>query len=207
MPPVEREAYRRLRANVFSLQKDHQLKNLMITSPEDGEGKSTITYNLAVSIAQLGQSVLVIDCDMRRSSQHILFNVLNDVGLTTVLEKKVSLSDAIQETHIRSLEVLTSGPHVDDPTKLLGSAYMADLLLELAPKYDIILLDTPAVLPVVDTAMLAPVVDGVLIVARCGKTDRESILLVQSQIADLRAKPLGWILNDAPIRPSTYHTA
>jgi len=206
MPPAEREAYRRLRANVFSLQKDHQLKSLMITSPEDGEGKSTITYNLAVSIAQLGFSVLVIDCDMRRSNQHILFNVLNDVGLTTVLEKKVSLSDAIQETHIRSLDVLTSGPRVEDPTKLLGSAYAADLLLELAPKYDVILLDTPAVLPVVDVAMLAPIVDGILIVARCGKSSRESILSVQSQIADLRARPLGWILNDAPIRASSYHT-
>jgi capsular exopolysaccharide synthesis family protein len=207
MPAQGREAYRRLRTTVFSLQKDNQLRNLMITSPEEAEGKSTVTYNLALSIVQLGYSTLIIDCDMRKPTQHMLLSLPNQVGLSTVLEKKVSIRDAIQASSVPNLDVLTSGPRVDDPTQLLASPYMNDLLLELAAKYDIVLLDTPAMLPVVDSATLAQVVDGVLMVVRCGKSKRETILEGQAQFSELRARLLGLVVNEAPIQPSVYHTA
>jgi len=207
MAPSEREGYRRLRASVFTLQRDNQLKTLMITSPDNDEGKSTIVSNLATSIAQLGRSVLVIDCDLRQPSQYLLFDLPNEIGLSTVLDKKVSLSEAIQPTAIAGLHVLTSGPVPDDPPKLLASPFMLDLLRELAPKYDFILLDTPAAMPVVDTTVLAPLADGVLLVVRFGRSQRDAVLATHDQIADVQAKLMGVVVNEAPVRASPYHTA
>jgi polysaccharide biosynthesis transport protein len=207
MAPSEKEGYRRLRASVFTLQRDNHLKTLMITSPDNDEGKSTIVANLATSIAQLGRSVLVIDCDMRQPSQHSLLDLPNDIGLSTVLEKKVSLSEAIQPTSVPSLSVLTSGPVADDPPKLLASPFMSDMLRELAPKYDVILLDTPAAMPVVDTTVLAPLADGILLVVRFGHSQREALLATQDQINEVQAKIMGVVVNEAPVRTSPYYTA
>jgi non-specific protein-tyrosine kinase len=207
MAPSGQEGYRRLRASVFSLQRDNQLRTLLVTSPDNDEGKSTIVCNLAQSVALLGRTVLVIDCDLRQPSQHILYDLPNAVGLSTVLEKKVSLSEAIQSTPMPGLHVLTSGPRPEDPPKLLASSYMTDLLRELAPRYDVILLDTPAATPVVDTTVLAPLADGVLLVVRLGKSQRDALLSTQDQINDVQANLVGVVLNEAPVRPSPYHTA
>ena len=206
LAPSEREGYRRLRASIFSLQSDNHLKTLMVTSPDNDEGKSTIVYNLAMSIAQLGRSVLVIDGDMRQPCQQQLFELPNTVGLSTVLEKKVSLSEAIQSTSVPGLQVLTSGPTPEDPPQLLASSYMGDMLRELTPKYDVILLDTPAALPVVDTTVLAPLTDGVLLVVRLGKSRRDALLATRNQIDEVRARLIGVVLNEAPVRPSPYHS-
>jgi len=207
MAPSGREGYRRLRASVFSLQRDNQLKTLLVTSPDNDEGKSTVVCNLAQSVALLGRRVLVIDCDLRQPSQHTLFSLPNTVGLSTVLEKKVSLSEAIQPTAMPGLCILTSGPRPDDPPKLLASAYMMDLLRELAPKFDVILLDTPAATPVVDTTVLAPLTDGVLLVVRLGRSQRDALLTTQDQIKEVQANLVGVVLNEAPVRASPYHTA
>lgn len=207
MLPVGRESYRRLRANLFALRRNMELKTVMISSPQEDEGKSTITYNLAMSVAQLGHSVLVMDCDMRNPSQHKLFEIPNTVGLSTVLEKKISLSEALQEVGIHNLRVLTSGPTPSDPTQLLSSEYMKDLLREMSPRFDIILLDSPAVLPVVDMALLAPIVNGVLLVIRSGKTNRHAVMTAHSQIEEVQGQILGVVMNDANVKLSQYHTA
>jgi succinoglycan biosynthesis transport protein ExoP len=206
LAPSGREGYRRLRASIFSLQKDYKLKTLMVTSADNDEGKSTVVYNLALSISQLGRSVLVIDGDMRQPCQHGLFELPNTVGLSTVLEKKVSLSEAIQETPVPGLHVLTSGPTPEDPPQLLASPFMSDLLRELDPRFDVILLDTPAATPVVDTTILAPLVDGVLLIVRLGKSQREALLTTRDQISDAQAKLIGVVLNEAPVRASPYHS-
>jgi polysaccharide biosynthesis transport protein len=206
LAPSGREGYRRLRANIFSLQNDDNLKTLLVTSPDNGEGKSTVVYNLAMSVAQLGRSVLVIDCDMRQPCQHTLFELPNSIGLSTVLEKKVSYSEAIQDTSVPGLRVLTSGPTPQDPPQLLASPFMNDMLRELAPKFDVIILDTPAAAPVVDTTILAPLVDGVLLVVRVGRSQRDALSAMRDQIDDVQARLIGVVLNEAPIRSSPYHS-
>jgi capsular exopolysaccharide synthesis family protein len=207
MTPAAREAYRRLRVNIFALQKDDALKIVMITSADAGEGKSTIVANLAMSIAQLGRSVLVIDCDMRKPRQHELFELPNSVGLSTVLQKKVSVSEALQSTTHHNLQVLTSGPIPNDPTELLTLSYMRDLLQELALKFDFVLLDTPAFIPVIDAAVLAPMADGVLQVIRSGQSREDAIQATHSQIAEMQARLIGVVMNDMPkVAASYYHS-
>ncbi|MEO8606476.1 MAG: polysaccharide biosynthesis tyrosine autokinase [Chloroflexota bacterium] len=206
LAPSGREGYRRLRAGIFSLQQEDNLKTLMVTSPDNDEGKSTVVYNLAMSIAQLGRTVLVIDGDMRQPCQHSLFELPNTIGLSTVLERKVSISEAIQETTVPGLHLLSSGPTPQDPPQLLATAFMRDTLRELAPKFDIILLDTPAAVPVVDTTILAPLADGVLLVVRLGKSQRDALLATRDQIDDVQAHLIGVVLNEASVRPSPYHS-
>ncbi|MBZ0282927.1 MAG: polysaccharide biosynthesis tyrosine autokinase [Anaerolineae bacterium] len=207
MPPIQREAYRRLRVNIFSLQKDMSLKTILVTSGETDEGKSTIVSNLAMSIAQLGLRVLIVDCDLRRPTQHKIFNLPNEIGLSTVLEKKVSLTEAIQSTNVQNLKVLTSGLLPDDPTALLTSSYMKNVLQELGPKFDIVLLDAPALMPVIDSAVLAPLADGVLQIVRCGQSRSDTIANTLAQIAEVQAHPIGLVLNDTPRRMSNYYTS
>jgi len=207
MPPVQREAYRRLRVNIFSLQKDMPLKTILVTSGETDEGKSTIVSNLAMSISQLGSKVLIVDCDLRRPSQHKIFNLPNEVGLSTVLEKKVSLSEAIQTSKIPNLKVLSSGPLPDDPTALLTSSYIKNVLEELAVKFDIVLLDTPALMPVIDSAVLAPLADGVIQIVRYGQSRGDAIANTLAQITEVQARPIGLVLNDTTRRASNYYTS
>lgn len=207
MPPTEREAYRRLRVNIFSLQKDIPLKTILVTSGETDEGKSTIVANLALSISQLGFRVLIVDCDMRRPSQHKIFELPNEIGLSTVLEKRVSLSEAVQQTRNPNLKILTSGVSPEDPSALLATPYTKSVLQELAPKFDLILLDTPAMIPVIDSAVLAPLADGVLQIVRCGQSRGDAIATTLAQITEVQARPLGLVLNDAPRRNSHYYMA
>lgn len=210
MSPVQREAYRRLRVNIFSLQKDMPLKTVLVTSAEPDEGKSTIVSNLAMSVAQLGFRVLVVDCDMRRPMQHRIFDTSNNVGLSTVLEKKVSLSEAIQPTKIANLKILPSGPLPEDPTALLSSGYTADVMKELAAKFDIVLLDTPALLPVIDPVVLAPMVDGVIHVIRSGQSNSDNLASTVGQIEEVQGRTIGVVLNAIPERASSanhYTTA
>ncbi len=202
---AQREAYRRLRVNIFSLQKSSPLKIIVVTSAVPGEGKSTIVANLAVSVAQLRHTVLIIDCDLRHPCQHQLFDLPNEVGFSTVLKKKVSLSEAIQQTPYVGLNVLTSGPVPDNPTELLSSNYVANIMEELKPKYDVILLDTPALIPVIDAAVLAPLADGVIQIVRSGLSQEDATLTTLSQIHEVQANPIGVVLNDVPARVSKYH--
>lgn len=210
MSPIQREAYRRLRVNIFSLQKDMPLKTVLVTSAEPDEGKSTIVSNLAMSVSQLGFRVLVVDCDLRRPAQHRIFESSNNVGLSTVLEKKVSVSEAIQSTKIPNLKLLSSGPVPEDPTALLSSSYTADVMKELAAKFDIVLLDTPALLPVIDPVVLAPMADGVLHVVRCGQSNSDNLTSTVGQIEEVQGRTIGVVLNAIPERASSashYTTA
>jgi non-specific protein-tyrosine kinase len=202
-----REAYRRLRTNLFALQNEgNSLKTILVTSAEDGDGKSSVVFNLAHSIAQLRMTVLIVDCDLRQPSQHRLFNLPNEVGLGSVLRKLTPLKDAIQATNTPSLSVLTSGPVPNNPTELLSLDYMNVVLQEAASRYDIVLLDSPALVPVIDAAALAPLVDGVLQVVRSGSSHGNSVLATFEQITEVRARPIGLVINNAPHTISTYYS-
>lgn len=207
MQALGREGYQRLRSNIFALQKEGAVKTVVVTSPENAEGKSTIVSNLGMAMAQLGRNVLVVDCDMRQPSQHALFNLTNEIGLSTVLEKKTSLQEAVQKTELPNLKVLTSGPIPEDPTRLLSAVYTAEVIREMAGRYDVVILDTPALLPVVDSSLLAPVADAAIMVVRRGKSHRDAIAVAHTQLNEVQAKLVGVVLNEALVRPSPYHTA
>ncbi len=167
----------------------------MVTSAEPDEGKSTIVANLALVMAQSGRKVLVVDCDLRRPSLHHIFDLPNDVGLSSVLKGKAMLEEALQQSKLPGVMVLSSGPLLHNPTDLLASLEMKVCLEELARQFDTVLLDTPALLPVIDAAVIAPSVDGTLLVARHARLRRGDLQAALEQLALSRAGLVGVAVN------------
>jgi succinoglycan biosynthesis transport protein ExoP len=195
---AQQEAYRRVRTNIFSVNHDHSIKIILATSAEPGEGKSTVVANLARSIAQTGRRVVVVDGDLRRPTLHTMFDVPNETGLSDVLQgKALLLQDALQETSTAGISILTSGSTPKNPTELLASPQVAALIKQLALDFSYVLIDTPAILPVIDAAVLAPAADGVLLVVRQAQTHRETVQAALSQLAEVKAHLLGIIVNGA----------
>lgn len=191
------EACHLLRTNILSLSCDRPLKTLVITSAERKEGKTTVVANLGQAMAQAGRKVVAIDADLRLPALHQVFGLPNEVGLSNILERQASLEEALHDTGIPRLQVLTSGPLPSNPTELLGSLEMALLLHQLIQEFDIVLLDTPSLLAVPDTAVLAPLVDGVAVVVGLVQARREAVQAALKQLADVKVKPVGVIVNRA----------
>jgi non-specific protein-tyrosine kinase len=203
-----KEAFRRLQVQICMQNTNHPernpLKVLMITSAEPGEGKSTITTQLAIALAQSGKKVIVVDCDFHIPKQHKLHEMSNIVGLSTVLSHQANIAEAMQVTRFPGLHVLTSGPLPPNPAKLLGTPLMKSMVVWLSQQYDLVLLDTPALLAVADTALLASVVDGVVFVARRNHTREDSVREACRQLVDLQAPMIGLVVNEAE-RNGTYY--
>jgi len=224
------EALRRLRTNIFSLDHDVPLKTLLVTSAEPREGKSTVVANLAFSIAQSGRKVIAVDGDLRRPTLHKIFDLSNEIGLSSILRQKVAPDDilssfltfddlpvsgilkqeaaldkAVQDSNIPGVWVLTSGPLPPDPAELLGSPQMAALIEQLAQQFDVVLLDTPALLAVTDAAVLAPIVDGVVLVVGRAQARREAVQAACQHLADVRANSIGLVVNRAEQDGSYSH--
>jgi receptor protein-tyrosine kinase len=192
------EAFRQLRANIFTLRRDTALKTLLVTSAEPGEGKSKIVTNLAYSIAQTGQRVVVVDGDMRRPTLHKSFKVANDVGLSSLLtgETTLDIADVLQES-IPGIQVLTSGPKPTDPTALLGSMRMQRVIEQLSEQFDVVLVDSPALLALVDATMLTSLMDGIVLVVRAARTRQEAVQNARRKLAGVEDKIVGVIVNQA----------
>jgi non-specific protein-tyrosine kinase len=188
------EAFRRLRTNLVSLG-DQDENVVMVTSAQRGEGKSTVIANLAVALAQSGRTVIVVDCDMRLPAIHKVFELPNKRGLTSVLTKDVELEDAILNSVYPRLTVLTSGPLPPNPTELLGSSQMVELVEELREQYDYVLLDTPALLSVADAAVVTPIADIVVWVVTQGQTRRGDVEAVRRQLINVGAKSVDVVIN------------
>jgi len=201
----QNDAYRRLRINVLTTAQKYYLKTIMINSAQPDEGKSTVTANLACSIAQIGYKVIVIDSDMYRPSMHKYFKISNQVGLSSVLENKKNLSQVIQRGNIAGLDVLTSGPFPDNPTELLAQSRVSELLELLKKDYDLVFVDSPATLGVPDATILAPKMDAVLLVVRHGYVREDSLRYTLNQFEKLKTNTIGLILNRVKSSiPSTY---
>jgi capsular exopolysaccharide synthesis family protein len=195
------EAYRVLRTNLGFSAIDGDLNSIVITSASPGEGKSTTTANLGVVMAQAGKRVIVIDSDLRRPMQHTIFGLTNSHGLTTALLDNVSPPGThLKNTKIRGLRVLTSGPIPPNPAEILSSQRMRQLIETLGDEADILLFDTPPVLTVTDTAVLAPQTGGTLFVVQVGETRRDTLVQAVNRIRNSNAQVLGVLLNR--IKPS-----
>ena len=192
------EAYRTIRTNIqFSMPKG-QLRTMLITSTGPEEGKSTTTANVAITMAESGNKVLLIDADLRKSVIHKMFELPNLKGLTNVLAEDLDYREILRSTKVKGLDILTGGPKPPNPSELLGSEKMRTFLESLKKDYDIIILDTPPVLPVTDAAILASLVDGVVLVSSYGQTTFEGLARAKVQLENVDAKILGVILNKVP---------
>lgn len=190
------ESFRRLRTNILASSTNGS-QVILLTSAKRGEGKSTVSGNLAVTIAQSGRGVIIVDCDLRLPTVHKLFDLTNKRGLTNILAGELSLDEAIQDSPFPRLQIITSGPLPPNPTELLGSQRMFDLIEQLREMFDFVILDTPAILSVADSAVLAPAADNVILVVAQSKTTRGDVQAVRQQLSNLNVKSMEVVINRA----------
>lgn len=170
------ESYRSVRNALSFASMDKSINMLAVSSAVPNEGKSTFSINLALSFAREGKKVLVVDCDLRRPSQHRSFSsISNHIGLTDLLTNKATQGEVIQQTNIENLDVLTSGPTPPDPGRVIESLKLHQCLLELQKSYDLIIVDTPPSLVVNDAIVLSRLTDGLILVVESGQTSRKLI--------------------------------
>jgi capsular exopolysaccharide synthesis family protein len=193
------DAFQNLALNLQPARDQSSKKVFLIMSAEPGQGKSMIVHRLALSLAELEKKVVVIDCDVRLPRLHTLFSLSNDVGLTDVLEQKVSLHDALQASSFEDIKLLASGMPLSHPPKLLGSHQMVNLLDGLKREFDYVLLDTSALLAASDITAIVPNVDSVLLVVRRGHAHHDALHSIKKVLAGLRYrdKPVSLIVNQA----------
>ncbi|MEM8533909.1 MAG: CpsD/CapB family tyrosine-protein kinase [Chloroflexota bacterium] len=196
---VAAEAYRTLRTNIQFSSLDKPLHTLLVTSTSADEGKSTTLANLAVTMAQAEQRVILVDCDLRRPSLHTFFNLQNEVGLTSMILAQDEMPTPLQSTPIPDLKLLASGPLPPRPADILGSRRMEAVIERLRNEADVVLFDTPPVVAVTDAAVLATRVDGVLLVLQANKTSRERARSAREILDKVKANVVGAVLNNAEI--------
>lgn len=190
------ESYRALRTAIQFSSMDRPLHTLQITSPSPGEGKTTTLVNLGVALAQVGQEVILTCCDLRRPRLHEFFDLDNNIGFTSVLLGNVPASAALQDVPgVPGLRVLASGPLPPNPSELLSSARAAEVLTALRGAADMILIDSPPVLPVTDAAVLSGLVDSTLLVVTAGSTTRRQAAQAVAVLAQVDAPLLAVVLN------------
>lgn len=189
------EAYRVIRTSIQFAQAGKNLQTIMITSCTPDEGKSLTIANLAVVLTQTGKSVLVLDCDMRNPTVHKNFGLSNRVGLSSCISLGTALAEAVQATQVPGLYALSAGVIPPNPSELLGSERMQQLLQEAKEQYDYVLVDVPPVLPVTDTLLVSRIVDGVIIVIDSGNVKVEAARDVKQSLLGAGANILGVVLN------------
>ncbi|WP_192498633.1 polysaccharide biosynthesis tyrosine autokinase [Ornithinimicrobium pratense] len=198
------EAFRALRTNLLYLDPDHQPRTLLVTSTIPGEGKSTSTANLALTLAATGSTVCLIEGDLRRPRLLEYMGLVSSVGLTDVLVGRAELEDVLQDFG-DGLRVLGCGPIPPNPSELLGSDAMRRLLDRLSGKFDYVVIDAPPLLAVTDAAVLSTLVDGTIVVVGTGLVRREQLERALGHLNRVESRVLGTVLNRVPIKgPDAY---
>ncbi len=201
------EAFRVLRTNLQFAAVAHPVRAVVVTSPLPSEGKSVISANLAVAVAQAGFRVVLLDCDLHRPRQHRIFGLGNGLGVSTALLgiDGVSLDEFLQAGPLPNLRVMTSGPLPPNPAEVLGSARMRAILDEIGHSADLVILDSPPASVLADAAVLSRQADGVLLVLHAGRTSRDVARRTVAALQQVQAHVLGVVLNRMPVRGSGYY--
>lgn len=194
-----REALRKLRTNLQFVDPDNPPRVIVVTSSRMSEGKSSIATNLARVLAASGEKVLLIDADLRRPMVGTIFEQNAEVGLSQLITGSVTFDDVVQKTEYPNMYTVTAGQIPPNPSELLGSRRMRDLLAELRQRYFVIL-DAPPLLPVTDAALLLPSTDGALLVVEAGKTRKEQLAQSVRNIKAVNGHVLGAVVNRADVR-------
>jgi capsular exopolysaccharide synthesis family protein len=198
------EAYRTIRTAVYFAARDEKTKKLLITSPAPGDGKTTSASNLAIAMAQAGQRVLLLDADFRRPTLHKIFEIVPDVGLSSVMSGLAPLEKAIYRTEVENLHLCPCGPIPRNPSEILNGQAFADLLESLERKYDHIVIDSPPVAPVTDARILGALCDETILVLRAEKSTRRVSEHARVSLVSVGANILGVIVNDVPRNRKGY---
>jgi capsular exopolysaccharide synthesis family protein len=200
------EAVRRLRTNLQFIDVANRPKSIVISSSIPAEGKSTIAINLAVSLADTGARIILVDADLRRPSMAEYLGIEGNVGLTTVLIGRADVNDVVQPLGKTSLDLLPSGQIPPNPSELLGSPAMADLLAKLTASYDMVLLDSPPLLPVTDAAVLTKMAGGALVVVGADRIHRPQLQETLGSLQTAGAHILGIVMNKMERREAATYS-
>lgn len=199
-----REAYKVMRTNLAFTVANEASKTVVISSGYPGEGKTTTCVNLAITFAETGAKVLVIDADLRKPRIHTLFKGLKEKGLSHVLGGFAQLEEVIELSNYENLDFIAAGAIPPNPAELLTSSAMDDLLEQLSQVYEYIFIDTPPINVVTDATILATKVSGVLLVTRQNITRHKDIQLALENLQKVGAKVLGTMLNDMKVKQKGY---
>ena len=203
---VVAESYRSLRTAILFSRPEDAPQTMLFTSALESEGKTTTSLNTAIVFARLGSRVLVIDADMRRASCHRRFGVANDAGLSEVLTGQREFDDVLKKTSVSGVYMLTAGRLPPNPTELLASRAMRELLDATAQTFDYVIVDSPPVMAVNDSVVMAHMVDGVVMVVRAHATPRKILQRAEDRLLHARANILGVLLNKVDARTDQYAT-
>jgi capsular exopolysaccharide synthesis family protein len=197
------ETYRNLRTAIYFTMHNGHSRSLLVTSPERGDGKSTVAANLAIAMAQAGDRVLLLDADLRRPAQHTVFGLSNDTGLSTVLALRRPTAEAIRATAVQGLDVLTCGVLPPNPAEILHGEEFQQLLNDMGSVYDRIVIDSPPVI-LADARILASMCDGTLLVLRAHKSTRRGSEAACHHLAGAGARLVGAVINDVRSQEQKY---
>jgi succinoglycan biosynthesis transport protein ExoP len=199
------ESYRSIRTALLLSSADKPVKTIAVTSAMPGEGKTVSVANLAVTLAQSGKTVLVVDADLRRPRQHRLFKVKNTFGLTTFLTDSIALKDVVKSTEIANLFLVNAGPVPPNPAELLGSEKMTRFIKMMSEDCDYILFDLPPMLEISDALVLGAKVDGMVLVVWGDRTSREALRKAREKLDLLKVRTLGVVINNVTVPQYGYH--
>lgn len=200
------EAFRTLRTNIQFSSIDKPIRSMVITSSGPREGKSTVSANIAVTIAQAEKRVLLIDCDLRKPTLHKHFQMSSLKGLTNILVENAKHTDVLYDfADIPGLNVIGSGPIPPNPAELLGSNKMKKFIKDMEKEYDMVILDTPPIGLVTDSALLSTIVDGTILVCSVEEADINAAQRAKKLLDKVNANILGVVLNKVPINGGGYY--
>jgi capsular exopolysaccharide synthesis family protein len=189
------EAYRTLRTSIYFGTRNTPTKTLLVTSPGQGDGKSTTASNLAIAVAQAGRRTLIVDTDFRRPQLHKIFEIKDEIGLSSVLAGRETLDKAIHAAGVKGLEILPCGPIPSNPSEILNSDAFAKLLTVLSQRYDVVVLDSPPISPITDARILGAICDATLLVLKCDQTTRKAATHAADALHSVGARVLGIVCN------------
>lgn len=201
---IDAEAYRSLRSNIEYSSFDDEYRAIVVTSSVPGEGKSTTSGNLALSLAQSGNKVLLVDCDMRKPSIHKKFKISNMSGTAELLLRKESFED-VANCYNENLTIITAGKIPPNPSEMLSSRAMTAFIKEMKKEFKYIILDTPPLQAVTDAQVLSTKADGVLLIVRAGSTKRDAVLNSVDLIKKVKGKVIGMVLNGVENKKNSYY--
>lgn len=200
------EKFRGIRSNIMFSNAENEIGSLLVTSEKIGSGKSTISANIAVTYAQAGYKTLIIDGDMRKPTQHYIFDLPNNSGLSNLIINKATYSDSLKETNVDNLAILTAGPTPPNPSELIASSKFETIFNELSDHYDFIVIDTPPVNTVTDAQVYAQTVKNCVLVIDAEKNNKIEVKKAKDLLNKSDGKLLGAVLNKMPVdKNSSYY--
>lgn len=199
------ESFRGIRTGILFSSADAAPQAILVSSAGPEEGKTACAANLAVTMAQAGSRVLLIDCDLRRPRLHKLFDIGRDTGISSILVGSSELNDVVVNTKIANLDIIPCGPIPPNPSEILGSKKMEHLIEALRKKYTRIVIDSPPLTAVTDSLLLSKIVDGTILVVRAGQTPRQVVQNGLSQLHTVNAHILGAVLNGVTSGKDSYY--